>query len=222
MQPSPGDEEPVRIVEGTDQPARGEVYELYLRAFSAPPLCEGPREADLFAALYERLINEGGAVVATCRSCGGELIGLCYGAPWRWGEHTDAWAEQLRERLTAHSVDFLEAALAVYLLAVDPGHQGRGLGSRLLEAVLEAADADRAWLVTTDVDSPAMRLYRGLGWRQLGHGPDAPDGRPSAVLGLARARSEAARGSARTQQGSAPGAATWTFSRLRGGSVRGG
>jgi 1-acyl-sn-glycerol-3-phosphate acyltransferase len=184
---APGSRPAVVVGSGTGElPSRAEVHELYLRAFGPPPLCEGPREAALFADLYEAITAGGEAVTAVHRSGTGELAGLCYAAPWRWADHRDGWAEDLRRRLPPPAAEFIESALAVYLLAVDPAHQGRGVGSALMEAVLDAAQADRAWLATTDVASPAMRLYRASGWRRLGPGPDAPDGRPAAVLGLER------------------------------------
>ncbi|WP_442864662.1 hypothetical protein [Arthrobacter sp. HY1533] len=45
-----------------------------------------------------------------------------------------------------------------------------------------AAGATTYWLQTTDVDTPAQRLYKRYGYRDLGYGPDAPDGRPGLVL----------------------------------------
>ena len=68
------------------------------------------------------------------------------------------------------------------LLAVDPAHQRRGLGRRLLREVVGGLDRGASWLVTTDADTPAMQLYRDEGWHRIGSGPDAPDGRPAAVL----------------------------------------
>jgi hypothetical protein len=45
-----------------------------------------------------------------------------------------------------------------------------------------ASGAAVHWLQTTDADSPARRLYRRMGYRPIGHGPEAPDGAPGLVL----------------------------------------
>ncbi|WP_369131034.1 GNAT family N-acetyltransferase [Modestobacter roseus] len=71
--------------------------------------------------------------------------------------------------------------LAVYLLAVAPTHRGRGLGGALLAALVAAAGRP-AWLSTRDEPTPARALYERLGWRPVGHGPDAPNGQPAVVL----------------------------------------
>jgi GNAT superfamily N-acetyltransferase len=56
-------------------------------------------------------------------------------------------------------------------LAVRPAWQGQGLGRRLFRRVLAGTAKRRAWLVAHDLDSPAMALYRSLGWQEIGRGP---------------------------------------------------
>lgn len=180
---------PVNVV-GKHEPApsRAEVRDLYSRAFSGPPANEGAAEADLFSGLYERTVEQPETIVATSRD-GDGLVGICYGRPWHWNEQTDSWAEEVRERLPAESVAFLDHAFAIYLLAVEPDRQRAGLGAALLTTVLSESRCDRAWLMTTDVESPAVSFYRDRGWHLLGHGADAPDGRPGLVLGWRRGTS---------------------------------
>lgn len=38
------------------------------------------------------------------------------------------------------------------------------------------------WLQTTDIDSPARRLYEATAFTPIGHGPAAPNGEPGLVL----------------------------------------
>lgn len=68
------------------------------------------------------------------------------------------------------------------LLAVHPDAGRRGVGAGLLEALMVGAGARTHWLQTTDIDSPARRLYLRHGYKELGHGPDAPNGTPGLVL----------------------------------------
>jgi len=163
-------------------PSRAEVRELYLQAFGAPPLNAGVAEAELFSQLYEQALDRSDIIVTLSRTRD-RVAGICYGHPWHWHEQTDAWAQQMRDRLPIEAVAFVDGAFAVYLLAVNPHEQRVGLGSALLRTVLSKSECERAWLITTDVDSSALRFYRTRGWWVLGHGADAPDGRPGLVLG---------------------------------------
>ena len=75
---------------------------------------------------------------------------------------------------------------SVYIngLAIAPAFQGRQLGRRALEQVLEAVqDAPRVWLVVHPENANAIKLYESLGFAQTGrieafHG----DGEPRLVL----------------------------------------
>lgn len=52
------------------------------------------------------------------------------------------------------------------VIAVEPGHEGRGVGSRLLAAVLTMADDDETEAIALSVraDNPAVRLYERHGF----------------------------------------------------------
>ncbi|MBO0801598.1 MAG: GNAT family N-acetyltransferase [Nocardiopsaceae bacterium] len=159
-----------------------EIESLYFAAFHGPPLYESREAARSFAQLYGWLLPRPDLVTVFSRTRqGAELAGIAYGHPWRWAEQSDEWAAQLRERL-GESAASLEGRFAVYLLAVDPGYRGKGLGRLLLRSALEAAGAERAWLITRDEQTPAMALYTAEGWVPVGQGPDTPNGRPGLVL----------------------------------------
>jgi RimJ/RimL family protein N-acetyltransferase len=155
----------VVATEPAGMPAPEEVERLWRAASEPPPLSEPPSTAALYAQLYEYSRALPGLVTVSSRR-DGELIGLAYGHPWSWASATDPWSQQLRERLG-------DAADRI---------AGAGLGRRLLHTLLDHGGAERAWLQTTDVDTPAHRLYLAEGWEPAGHGPDAPDGRPGLVL----------------------------------------
>ena len=63
---------------------------------------------------------------------------------------------------------YLEAE--VHTIGVDPDHQHRGIGRRLLRALLEHADAHRAttYLEVRTDNRTAIELYRGEGFEVLG------------------------------------------------------
>jgi GNAT superfamily N-acetyltransferase len=171
------------VVVATDpggMPSPTEVERLWLAASAPPPLSEPPSTASLYAQLYA-LSQAMPGVVAVSSRREGELVGLAYGYPFTWASATDPWSLQLRDRL-GEAAAAIEDSFALVLLAVDPAAQGQGLGRKLLRAVVDRSAADVAWLQTTDLDTPARRLYESDGWTPLGHGPDAPDGRPGLVL----------------------------------------
>ena len=165
-----------------EAPGRGAVERLYAAASAVPPLSEPPEVAQIYADTYEALRGRPDTTIIVA-SENDDLIGLCYGHPWRWADQDhDAWAGQLREHLGAHRADALDGTFAVRLLAVLPSHCRGGLGRRLLRATRASTDIAVAWLQTADIDSPARRLYLSEGWTPFGHGPDAPSGRRGLLL----------------------------------------
>ena len=55
-------------------------------------------------------------------------------------------------------------------MAVEPSHQGAGIGRRLLQAAIEegrSAGAERLYLETNHVLTPAIRLYESLGFKHI-------------------------------------------------------
>ncbi|GAA1459364.1 GNAT family N-acetyltransferase [Nocardiopsis exhalans] len=159
-------------------PTPAEVESLYAAASAPPPLNEPSSTAALFARLYAVNVNRPDTIVLAAHE-GTELIGFVYGYPWAWSED-DPWGQQLRQRLGEDQRELADS-YAVPLLAVHPRAWGRGLGTALLSRIVEEAPG-RLWLQTTDADTPALRLYLRQGWRRVGVGPDAPDGRPGAVF----------------------------------------
>lgn len=67
----------------------------------------------------------------------------------------------------------------IYQMWVDPAARGLGAGHALLDAAVTWArkmDACRVRLGVTDADSPAMRLYKSYGFRQIGNMEPLRDG----------------------------------------------
>ena len=64
----------------------------------------------------------------------------------------------------------MENLLSVSTLFVAPPQRARGIGSRLLEVALRAARARGGFaaLEVVSLNRPAVALYRGQGWREIG------------------------------------------------------
>jgi len=71
-------------------------------------------------------------------------------------------------------------------IAVDPAHQGGGLGQRLLAACQEALAAEGMAELHLEVrasNQPAIRLYRACGWERCGlRAGYYPDGEDAALF----------------------------------------
>jgi ribosomal protein S18 acetylase RimI-like enzyme len=68
---------------------------------------------------------------------------------------------------TAVAAAWLEDSFEVAELHVAPDHQGHGVGAGLLLQLTSGRPERTALLSTRDADSPARRLYRGVGFSDL-------------------------------------------------------
>jgi ribosomal protein S18 acetylase RimI-like enzyme len=117
----------------------------------------------------------------------GETVGFGYGfrgVPGQWWHDTVA-----RALNSAHGAAvagaWLHDSFEVAELHVVPEYQGRGIGSGLLLRLTSGRPERTALLSTRDADSPARRLYRGVGFTDLLTGFEFfPGGEPPyAVMG---------------------------------------
>ena len=98
-----------------------------------------------FADPQRTIIERGGQILIA--TVGGQSVGCC------------ALLRMSRE-------DEFEVAK----MSVAPGHQGKGIGHRLLHAAIEEARrirARRLYLETNHILKPAIRLYESLGFQHL-------------------------------------------------------
>lgn len=161
-------------------PAQLAVRDLYVAAAAQPPLNEPEDVGVAFAGVYASAVARE-PVYAVADHDGPRLAAFAYGYPWRWAEQRYPWSDELERRL-GQRAHLLEGTHALLLLARHPSLQGTGRGRRVLDAWLELIGGGPAWLQTTDVASPARRLYEASGFEAIGHGPNAPDGRPGLVM----------------------------------------
>lgn len=164
----------------SEMPSVTAVRDLYFAAASEPPLNETEEDANLFAQVYEiSLGNE--SVTAVVDYNRNMLTGFAYGHPWWWAKQQYEWAYNLRECL-GQAAEELDGTCALTLLARHPRVTGSGTGRAVLEAWLDGIGQAACWLQTSDMKSPATRLYDAEGFAPVGHGPKAPNGQPGLVL----------------------------------------
>ncbi|MET8703128.1 GNAT family N-acetyltransferase [Kitasatospora sp. NPDC058032] len=112
----------------------------------------------------------------------GRLVGFGYGMP-NHREHW--WSTVIEPYLVARGYgDWLDGVFAVTELHVLPEYQGRGVGSALIRTLTGLSGMDRSILSAIDAETPARRLYRSLGYRDLARAVHFPNTeRRYAVMG---------------------------------------
>ncbi|CAM5705016.1 GNAT family N-acetyltransferase [Streptomyces hirsutus] len=114
----------------------------------------------------------------------GLLIGYGYGfrcTPAYW------YGEDLLPRITPEDARTTDSLVGICELAVRPGWQGQGIGTRIHQALLDAMRPRWVSLLAMP-GAPAQRLYLSLGYRYAGPYESSPDG-PVLDLLLLRAGS---------------------------------
>jgi ribosomal protein S18 acetylase RimI-like enzyme len=138
-------------------------------------------------AIMERhAVNLGFRALAVTAASGGQIVAFSYafrGMPGQW------WHDVVRAGVTAASgavtaTRWLADPLEIAEVHVRPECQRRGIGRRLLLTLTGGRDERTAVLSTQDDNSPARRLYHGMGFTDLLTGFSFPGGGPPyAVMG---------------------------------------
>lgn len=160
----------MRVTVATTAPGPSELAEataLYATAFAQPPYHEDAEQA---AAFTERVLRyaaqRDGFRFATARGDDGRLAGLALAVLARPG---DWWRDKAAAALPdADAARWLgELCLEVVHLAVDPATARRGIGTRVLDALISGRPAPTGVLSVHPDARPARQLYLRQGWTLL-------------------------------------------------------
>ncbi len=136
--------------------------------------------------------STGGRVMAAATAsrvpggAAGEIIAFAYGFHGTRGQW---WHDLVGSALTAtagteSAAAWLADSFEIAEVHVRPDHQHHGIGKRLLFGLTAGRSERTAVLSTMDADSPARRLYRGVGFTDLLTGFSFPGSYPPyAVMG---------------------------------------
>lgn len=112
----------------------------------------------------------------------GRLVGFVYGMP---NDRAHWWSTVVQPYLRQRGTEeWLDGSFVITELHVLPAFQGLGIGRQLITTITDTATEPRSILSAIDVESPARRLYRALGYQDLArpvHFPSATS--PYAVMG---------------------------------------
>jgi GNAT superfamily N-acetyltransferase len=147
---------------------------VYHAAFAAPPYNRDAAQARAFAGtLSQHMLRRDFRSCIALEPQTGKLTGFTYGYSGGAGEWwhdivAAAMAPAARDAWLAGSFEFAE-------LAVLPEAQGRGIGGRLHDALLDGLANRTAVLSTIEQETTALQLYRKRGWVDLVHDLAFPD-----------------------------------------------
>jgi ribosomal protein S18 acetylase RimI-like enzyme len=180
------DDVPIEPLAASEVPrARRALMDVYAGAFAAPPYSEPPQAADRLASSLAAHAGRAGFRMRVAHDPGAGIVGFAYGyasAPGQW------WHDRVAASIGPEAAArWLVGAFEVVELAVLPAWQRRGIGGRLLGALVDGVEHRTAVLSTLDAETSAVRLYRRHGWRPVGHLPSPAAGR-FLVMGLDLAR----------------------------------
>lgn len=156
----------------------GELVEVYAAAMQVPPAQLPGRRAIMathagypaFRAFVVTALPDGRSAESTLRArTASRIVAFGYGFHGARGQW---WHDMVRSALhlaggTAAADEWLADSFEVAELHVHPTHQRQGIGRRLLCQLTEGRTERTAVLSTMDSESPARRLYRSLGFRDL-------------------------------------------------------
>ncbi|MFD7874066.1 GNAT family N-acetyltransferase [Streptomyces sp. NPDC059766] len=153
---------------------------VYAAAFCAPPWNEDSGKAVEFTGRLAADVQRPGFTAVTAVQ-GHEVVG--FATAWTTGSPfpTDRCYPQAAAGLgPERTSEWLCGAREIDELAVRPSAHGKGIATRLLQAVTDDEPGGRSWLLTSVRSERALAFYRRQGWIQATH--PSPGGKGIAVF----------------------------------------
>ena len=165
-------------------PTRGPLFEgairVYGDAFAEPPYSDPDRGAEIRTRVQEVHCVRRGFHAYAAVEPPDQVIGMIYGyhgAPGQWWHDTVVRAIGPRT-----AAEWLADSYELVEVAVEPKHQGEGVGSALIRQLLDGR-TERTCVLSTRTDSEAHYLYRRLGFEVITEMTFAVRGAPFYVMG---------------------------------------
>ncbi|MER6915428.1 GNAT family N-acetyltransferase [Streptomyces sp. NPDC000594] len=115
--------------------------------------------------IVRRHLLQPGARALAALTPPGVLVGFVYGMP---NDRRHWWSTVVEPPLRRCGHDrWLDDSFVITELHVHPAFQARGIGRELITAITDGAGQPRSILSAIDIESPARRLYRALGYEDL-------------------------------------------------------
>jgi ribosomal protein S18 acetylase RimI-like enzyme len=152
----------------------------YSAAFTPPPYSDPLRGAEVRQRLLDVHSKRRGFRGLVARDDGtGEIVGMTYGyhgAPGQW------WHDVVAQELGGDSAaTWLGDSYELVEIAVQPSHQGQGIGAALIAALLRDRD-EATCVLSTRTDSRAYLLYGRLGFKIIHEMEFARNGAPFYIM----------------------------------------
>lgn len=153
---------------------------VYGDAFAEPPYSDLDRGREVRARIRDTHRYRKGFRFLIAESADGEVCGMAYGYHGEDGQWWhDAVVRWVGPRVAAV---WLSDAYEVVEVAVAPDAQGRGVGSALVNALLDGL-TERTAVLSTRTDSRAHELYARLGFEYLAEMTFTAGGWPFYIMG---------------------------------------
>jgi ribosomal protein S18 acetylase RimI-like enzyme len=145
---------------------QNQIVDVYREAFSMPPYDRRELDVHVFEhSLAHHALHKAFRCCVAREHPGGPILGFVYGytsEPGQW------WHDSVAKALAPVRVEcWLRGSFEFVELAVAPAAQGRGIGGRLHDAILEGLPHHTAVLSTYQAETVALQLYRKRGWLPL-------------------------------------------------------
>ena len=143
-----------------------EICQLYAQVFSKPPFAWDEEEPQRHRSSLQRLIEEEPSFGITIAMVGDELVGFAYGYTVPPG--TRRWQRFATPVPVDLATEWEGRTFALIDFAVRREWRRHGIGRKLLDALLDSRNEERATLTVEPEATETQAFYLHLGWQHVG------------------------------------------------------